>query len=318
MSSPPSLSHDTQYSNLLAQLSSQSPIPSYSLLESYFNFLHQHHIRDPQRVVEYGLLLTTHYSSKLGLNIWDLYEKIFISCCDCGDHENSSRILEILMNKFGTESSRIKRLKAMKLESLYKYDSALELYNEILQQDPTNIHSLKREICIAKARNQVETAVKLLNKYLKTFNSDESAWIELSELYQQQSAAELAAFCYEELILLVPENYLYHLQLAELYYIIPNKQELARQYYAQSLELKPLNNLRALYGLINCLRIPKGNAGGSKELYSWALEKLFKHYEAFNPDYLPIVKQSLMESNNNNSTTTEQKDTFSTSLAASQ
>ena len=141
------------------------------------------------------------------------------------------------------------RLLGLHCEYKQRWDEAAEHYNAILAADPTNITAHKRTIALAKARNNTEQAITLLTRYTKLFASDEAGWTELSLLYCQQQAWELAAFCYEELLLLVPEQPLYHCRYAELLYA-QGKYELARQYFAQSVELKQHNNLRALYGIL--------------------------------------------------------------------
>ena len=157
--------------------------------------------------------------------------------------------LESLLHQFGDKGLRMSRLLGLHCEYKQRWDDAAEQYNAILAADPTNIAAHKRLIALAKARNQHEQAIQLLTKYTKLFASDESGWAELSLLYVQQQAWELAAFCYEELLLLVPEHPLYHCRYAELLYA-QGKYDLARQYFAQSVELKPHNNLRALYGIL--------------------------------------------------------------------
>lgn len=141
------------------------------------------------------------------------------------------------------------RLLGLHCEYKQRYEEAADHYNAILAADPTNIAAHKRNIALAKAQHNTPQAITLLTRYTKLFASDESGWVELSLLYVAQQAWELAAFCYEELLLLVPEQPLYHCRYAELLYA-QGKYELARQYYAQSVELKPQNNLRALYGIL--------------------------------------------------------------------
>jgi len=162
---------------------------------------------------------------------------------------SSQWCLETLLHKFGNSGLRMSRLLGLHCEYKQRWDEAAEHYAAILQADPTNIAAHKRTIALAKSRNNTEQAITLLTRYTKLFASDEAGWTELALLYCQQQAWELAAFCYEELLLLVPEQPLYHCRYAELLYAA-GKYELARQYFAQSVELKPDNNLRALYGIL--------------------------------------------------------------------
>ena len=64
----------------------------------------------------------------------------------------------------------------------------------------------------------------------------------------------------EELILLNPMAYMYHVRYADIMYTMGTTDKgtnhetirTSRKYYAHSLELKPNDNLRALYGLLLC------------------------------------------------------------------
>lgn len=49
---------------------------------------------------------------------------------------------------------------------------------------------------------------KELNKYLEIFQCDVESWFELAEIYLAELEYEKAAFCFEELILLNPANFL--------------------------------------------------------------------------------------------------------------
>lgn len=158
------------------------------------------------------------------------------------------------------DSNRVKLLEGQLYEAEGK--NPLGIYEAILEADPSNVTAMKRRVCVYRAQNNNRLAVRELNAYLSLYSTDSSAWQELTQLYIEQEKLELAKFCVEELILLHPENYLYHLQYAELCHSISistnkdshDNRELAKQYYAQALELKPHNNLRALYGLCTSLR----------------------------------------------------------------
>ena len=50
----------------------------------------------------------------------------------------------------------------------------------------------------------------MLVSYLETYKCDHESWLELAEIYQSEYEYEKAAFCYEELIIISPSNYLYH------------------------------------------------------------------------------------------------------------
>ena len=50
----------------------------------------------------------------------------------------------------------------------------------------------------------------MLVSYLETYKCDHESWLELAELYLAEYEYEKSAFCFEELILISPANYLYH------------------------------------------------------------------------------------------------------------
>ena len=49
-----------------------------------------------------------------------------------------------------------------------------------------------------------------MNKYLEIFQCDAESWFELAEIYISEYEYEKAAYCFEELILLNPANFLIH------------------------------------------------------------------------------------------------------------
>jgi hypothetical protein len=82
-----------------------------------------------------------------------------------------------------------------------KFDKADELYQKVLEQDPTDPIVMKRQICIRKALGDTgytsvcacdvshcssATAIKMLNDYLNVFMTDVDAWLELADLYIEQ------------------------------------------------------------------------------------------------------------------------------------
>jgi ER membrane protein complex subunit 2 len=77
--------------------------------------------------------------------------------------------------------------------------------------------------------------------------TDNEAYLELSDLYLSVFDFNNAIFCVEELILLNPFNYLYHLKLADILYTKGDK-SLAKKYYSQSLNLNI--SIRGLFGLL--------------------------------------------------------------------
>merc|ERR1712168_544909 len=144
-------------------------------------------------------------------------EQVAVAGLDCNRSEVVQECLERLVEQFGPSSLRIKRLIAMKMEMMEKWDDA----------------------------------VAELNKYLKVFMSDQEAWMELCDLYILDQDYAKAAFCCEEVLLHNPHNHLYHQRQAGIRYTWGGYEqlELAKHYYSQAIKLAP-GNMRALYGLL--------------------------------------------------------------------
>ena len=129
----------------------------------------------------------------------------------------------------------------------------------------------KRLVCIAKARGDRKAAIDLLNDYIANVSNGEAAvWAELAGCYLSLMMYKQAAFCYEELILIEPQNYAYHLKYAEVLYssasisastagggaardvnsIVPLVT--ARKYFCSAVELSGGDDVRSLYLLALC------------------------------------------------------------------
>lgn len=256
-------------------------------------FLEDNKVRDPSLVVKFGGQMVEKYASKLGDDVWEICEEVLISALDSGDHKTAEKMFRRLAVKFEDPSAerpslRLKKLEAMILECCGKFKEAQKIYiHDILKHDPVNQHALRRIACIFKAAGELPTAVKKLNQYLQLFSGDVNGWLELAEIYVSMSSYECAKFCYEEAILIEPENYLYTLLYADTLYSLGNQRskkaetkncyDLARQYYIQSLELCP-GNVRALYGLAMCLRIKTPGQTRQKGLYQWTNEQIVTAY----------------------------------------
>lgn len=255
------------------------------------------HLRLPHVVVKFGSQLLKNAASKLGNAVWDLYERVFVAALDAHDYPVAAWCLSTLDAQW-PGSTRVARLKGMNSEARGHFAAADDLYTEFLEDDQANMSLQRRRVACAKGAGDLAGAIKLLNAYVKNFASDENAWVELSELYLQSQQYDLASFALEELIMLCPENYLYHLKYAEIQYTL-NNMDVARQYYAQSLELKPNNNLRAVYGLILTLKSRNGTltATNPQELYRWTVQQLLAHYNKYQSKLIDLAKVVLTEDN---------------------
>ncbi|CAG8469305.1 6999_t:CDS:2 [Acaulospora morrowiae] len=196
-----------------------------------------------------GRLIREGYIGKLGDDVWSVYEQIFVAALDHREEALAKTCLENLEKRF-PNSPRVKILEGMKLEAEEKLDDALKLYDEILEEDDSNIAATKRRIAIFKAKGQDQQAMEALSHYLDAFYNDAEAWLELSSLYLNYHLYKQAGFCLEELILLQPQNHLYHLKYAEILYTCDNIDNitLALKEFCRVVELCE-DHVRALYGI---------------------------------------------------------------------
>lgn len=268
----------------------------------FLEFLKEKNLRMPEAVVEHGLEILDHHASSIGDKVWDIREQVYIAGIDSRQHTDSKRGSKITgcfrdLDKQFPNSNRVALLQGMLYEAQggEQYSRAVLTYNNILQADPGHAGARKRKVCVLMAQNNITAAIKELNTYVTIFASDIDAWQELTQLYIQTQKLDLAKFCVEELILIQPENYLYHLQYAELNYSLGGNQNytLAKQYYAQALELKP-GNPRAMCGLLLSLRALKSNNAPDVSMYQHVQGELDHVYrEKAQPFIADIVHSSL-------------------------
>lgn len=163
--------------------------------------------------------------------------------------------------------------------------AATVVYQKILEKDPTDMLTLKRQISIAKSQGLRDQTIRLLTEYLHLFGSDFEAWLELGALYSEYGMYTSAAFCFEELITLQPQNYHLYVKYGELLATIGGLDNLitARKQFTFSLELSKANNLRAWWGIISTTQgittaknVSPKNLSLSVDLYDLAASEIAK------------------------------------------
>ena len=242
-------------------------------------------IRNSEEVVELGECLILEHGNKLGDELWTIYEQVFLACLDCNKTQLATMCLKELNSQF-PDSVRVKKLKAMRLESVERYDDASALYRRILEQEPANTVAMKRQVAIHKAQNKPVDAIKELTEYLKKFMSDQEAWLELVDLYIAQQDFKKARYSMEEVLLSNPHNHLFHQKYAEILYTIGDldSMEKSKKYFLQALKLDN-NNMRALYGvflsashLATASKDSKAKRDNTK-LSAWAGAQVMERYQ---------------------------------------
>ena len=84
--------------------------------------------------------------------VWSLYEQVYIAALEFGDIGLVDVCSEALNKRF-PDSVRVKRLLGMQYEFNKEYKKALDLYNNLLQSNPSNLLVLKRKVCNSMSLN---------------------------------------------------------------------------------------------------------------------------------------------------------------------
>lgn len=274
--------------------------------------------RRPDLVIKFGTYLVDQYAQRLGHEAWTVYEQVYVALLEYGkqrvdrggkakhdagdgDAESSLAMAQEYCNVLSVQFSkslRVKRLEAMMWEAKGELDMAMKDYEDILKEDPNNLFALKRQVALLRSRGQpsdVKKAADKLIEHVEVVSSDTDAWLQLSEMYLAAVLFRRSMFCMEELLLVNPMAYMYHLRYAELLYTVGcgtgakgggvEQLRLSRKYFAHSLELKPQHNLRALYGLLLCCAAMGGAKGGKAAKESGTAELLAFVQPALQEEY---------------------------------
>jgi tetratricopeptide (TPR) repeat protein len=230
-----------------------------------------------------------------------ILEQVVLSALHVNNASLAESSLKEIKALVGKESTRYRKLLAQCLEAQEEYQQALDIYNDLIATNPSNISVLKRIYCIHKAKGDDLLARQTMNEYLERNGADAAAWIVLAKDCMEEGDYKGAAYCYEEAILVSPVDASLHCILGELYTTIATKESLilARKHFCMCLELEGANtNLRAIFGLVsaveNYIQLELSNQGKkkgrnvdeeseehmdvAKELKKLGVEKLIKAY----------------------------------------
>jgi len=186
--------------------------------------------------------------SSTGSSRWDVYEQIAVAALETGEIESAETCLSALRHQF-PESKRVRLLSGMVHEAAEDYEVALELYKAMIDETPNSPDVIKRLVGVHKARGDMGAAVSVLTKYLETYQTDPDAWAELGSLSAEMGTLKRASFCYEELILLEPHNYVHHTLYAETLFTM-GAIGMAAKYFAMAVDLSASAAPRPLMGLL--------------------------------------------------------------------
>ncbi|KAJ3045710.1 ER membrane complex subunit 2 [Rhizophlyctis rosea] len=177
-----------------------------------------------------------------------ILEQTFTAALDIGNLPAAKNLFQSISKRFPPETSiRTQRLYGLVKEAEGDWDEAIRIYEDALKDDETNAPILKRLVAVLTQRNRRPEAIERLATYVDTYMQDADCWSHLATLYLAENLYEQAAFCYEELLLLKPQNHLYYVRYADVQVTL-GKPEVAVKYYCAALELCR-DHVRALYGL---------------------------------------------------------------------
>nr|CAG4645780.1 EOG090X0CGE [Lynceus sp. MCZ IZ 141354] len=257
---------------------------SWSELRDMLRQYRDDSVRQSQDVVDMYEELAQNVQ-KLGDEQWLVLEQVTIAALDVHNMDLANNCLIRLNDQF-PGSNRVRKLKAMRLEALGRYEEALLIIDNLIAKDETNASIRKRKVAIFKAQNKFVEAIKELTDYLKIFMADQEAWLELCDLYLEQQDLSKAAFCMEEVILHNPHNPLFLQRYGDIKYTQGgyDNWEMARAYYVRAAQLQK-GHIRSLYGVLLCctqiMQSPKCPSLKKKEcvkLAEWASKELSQQY----------------------------------------
>jgi tetratricopeptide (TPR) repeat protein len=185
-------------------------------------------------------------------------EHVVLSALQINNTSLAESSLKEIKSLVGNESTRYRKLLATCLEALEEYEQALDIYNDLMAINPSNISVLKRMYCIHKAKGDDVLARQTMNDYLERNGADAAAWIVLAKDCMEEGDYKGAAYCYEEAVLVSPVDASLHCILGELYTTIGTKESLilARKHFCMCLELEGTSNrndVRAVFGLVSAV-----------------------------------------------------------------
>ncbi|KAI1048355.1 hypothetical protein LB506_002181 [Fusarium annulatum] len=159
--------------------------------------------------------------------LWTIYENLIITCLRTGDNDSAHLCLERLLLRFGDENERVMALKGLIKEAEATDNSELQQvlkeYEDLLQQDGTNIYIAKRRVALLRSMGKTTEAIAALVWLLEFNPTDAEAWSELSDLYLSQGLYSQAIYAMEEVLVLVPNAWNLHARLGEVTLMAANE-----------------------------------------------------------------------------------------------
>ena len=200
---------------------------------------------------------TNNYRSTLGITCYFFLEKLFYLCLELKFYPEAKKLLDQMFREFGNEK-KIIRMIAEKNEISPDGDINLsfEKYKQLILFNQEDKTSIKRYILFLKfntTQDNMNEYIELWNEYLKIYMDDPEAWNELGNCYCDICNYEKAAYCFEELLLHNPFNYMTMLKIADIKTSLGGVESCksALNFYCQAYMIQ--KTPRALWGMANCL-----------------------------------------------------------------
>lgn len=175
-------------------------------------------------------------------------------------------------------------------------DEARNLYQELLKANAEDYPAYRRLAAFFRDVEQSDESIDMINQLLNINMADTQAWLELAEMYSAKMNFQKASFCFEEVLVQQPSNYIYNLKYAEFLYSLGGGDNLilARKYFSKAVQLnnntgnpaiqQSNRSTRAIFGLLEtCTRLEsmskKYQDEVNQDLIEMCKEKLEKLYK---------------------------------------
>lgn len=159
-------------------------------------------------------------------------------------------VLYVMLSKEFENEKKLKISKANCLKALKSFNQAENNFLKMVKDNRLDGEAIKNVISVCLAEGDVWGSIERLNKYIESNPTDTEAWLELADMYMRSQDYTNALFCYEEILMITPDNLHIMNKIAEIYYTLGKKEhlKLAKKYFSFVL-MSQESNTRALWGL---------------------------------------------------------------------
>ena len=233
-------------------------------------------------------------------------ERALRGALDCGDVESATTIARSLVERHGRESARAVVLEAACARAGGAIDDAERTIEEALERAPGDQRLMRARVACALDRGDDLGAIERLCEYLDVYAADEEAWTRLGKLYLARGEYDKALFCYEEVVCALPFDPNAHRRIAEVLYTVGGRENWrdAKNYFAVALDFTNGQDVRALYGVVMCVRRLKETEDEAEAtgipvsegvaLADAAVERLLQRYALENESLLGVVRRTTL------------------------